>query len=70
MTFYQKYVKLCSEIGKSPSAVALENGFSKATVNHWKVGHANPSDLSLTKLATYFGVSVEYLKKDSEVEFE
>lgn len=66
MTFYQRYVMLCSNIGKSPSAVALENGFSKASVNHWKIGRANPTDLTLSKLANYFGVSVEYLKGEAE----
>ncbi len=66
MNFYQKYVELCAKVDKSPSAVALENGFSKATVTGWKSGRTKPTDSSLAKLAAYFNVSVEYLKNDSE----
>lgn len=66
MTFYERYIELCVKINKSPSAVALENGFSKASVNHWKTGRAKPSDVSLSKLAAYFNVSVEYLKGEAE----
>lgn len=66
MSFYQKYVELCAGINKSPSAVALENGFSKASVNHWKIGKASPSDITLAKFANYFGVSVDYLKGNTE----
>ena len=66
MTFYERYINLCAKKNKSPSAVALENGFSKATVNHWKNGRSKPTDATLVKLAVYFGVSVEYLKSDWE----
>jgi transcriptional regulator with XRE-family HTH domain len=60
VNFYEKYVEMCNNIGKSPSAVSLEIGLSKSTVNRWKKG-GNPTDATAAKIASYFGVSVTYL---------
>lgn len=60
MDFYEKYIALCNEIGKTPSAVALEMGLSKPSVHRWKNG-GSPTDATLAKIASYFGVSVAYL---------
>lgn len=60
MNFYEKYVEMCNNIGKSPSAVSIEIGLSKSTVNRWKKG-GNPTDATAAKIASYFGVSVTYL---------
>ena len=60
MNFYETYVEMCNQIGKSPSAVAIEIGLSKSTVNRWKNG-GSPTDATASKLASYFGVSVTYL---------
>lgn len=60
MNFYNKYVEMCNEIGKSPSAVSIEIGLSKSTVNRWKNGGC-PTDATASKIASYFGVSVTYL---------
>ena len=54
--FYDNYIWLCNKIGKSPSAVAEENGFKKSTVTGWKRG-STPTDSTLQKLADYFGIS-------------
>lgn len=61
MAFYENYVKLCTSVGKSPSAVAVELKFGKPSVTRWKSG-AEPRDATLQKIADYFGVTVEYLK--------
>ena len=66
MNFYQKYVNLCAKVNKSPSAVALENNFSKATVTGWKNGRNKPTDSSLAKLAAYFNVSVDELRGETD----
>lgn len=58
--FYDNYIKLCNNIGKSPSAVAIEIGISKPTVNRWKNG-SHATDATLQKIANYFNVSVEEL---------
>ena len=60
MNFYNRYVDMCNQIGKSPSAVSIEIGLSKSTVNRWKNG-GSPTDATATKIASYFGVSVTYL---------
>ncbi len=60
VNFYNKYVEMCNEIGKSPSAVSIEIGLSKSTVNRWKKG-GSPTDATASKIASYFGVSVTYL---------
>ena len=73
MNFYKKYVEMCNQIGKSPSAVSIEIGLSKSTVNRWKKG-GNPTDATASKIASYFGVSVTYLlgkdEKNPTTEFD
>lgn len=59
--FYNNYVKQCNNVGKSPSAVALDIGLSKTTVSGWKSGRTNPTDATAQKIAAYFGISVEEL---------
>lgn len=58
--FYDNYIRLCNAINKAPSAVALEIGIAKPTVNRWKNG-STPTDATLAKIAEYFGVSKEDL---------
>ena len=58
--FYDNYIRLCNSINKSPSAVAIEMGIAKPTVNRWKNG-SNPTDATLEKICEYFGVSKEEL---------
>lgn len=60
-TFYNIYVKLCAEKGKSLSAVAEGIGLSRTSPNGWKKGKL-PNDTTLAKLSDYFGVTVEYLR--------
>ena len=60
--FYDKFVKLCSAVGKTPSAVAVEIGIGKSNVTYWKAGRNNPSDVTIAKIADYFGISIEELK--------
>ena len=63
--FYDKYVKLCNSVGKTPSAVALEIGIEKSTVTRWKSGKSQ-TDKNIQKVADFFGVSVEWLKSDDD----
>lgn len=55
--FYSNYVKLCSKLNKSPSAVGEELGFTRASVTGWGNG-ATPRKSSLIKIADYFGITV------------
>ena len=61
MNFYDNYISLCNRAGKSPSAVALEIGLTKPTVNRWKNG-SFPTDATLRKVADYFRVPLDSLK--------
>ncbi len=66
LSFYNKYIRLCTEKGISPSAAAIEIGIRKSNVTYWKSNRSNPSDVTLQKIADYFGVTVEYLKGNTE----
>lgn len=65
MTFYEKYVQLCNQVDKSPSAVAIELKLGKPSVSRWKTG-SKPRDSSILKVANYFGVSPEWLKGETD----
>lgn len=67
MTFYQKYVSLCTDCKISPSAAAQKMGISKTTVHRWKNG-GGVTDANLQIIANYFGVSVDDLREDTESE--
>lgn len=66
MNFYHTFLRLCHSVNKSPSAVAQGIGTSRAAVSRWKNG-CIPSDVTMLKLADYFGVSMEYLKGEKEL---
>lgn len=60
MPFYENYVRLCNQINKSPSAVAIELKIAKPSVTRWKAG-AKPRYATALRVANYFGVTVEEL---------
>lgn len=55
--FWANYLLLCSEIDKSPTAVAKDLGITSGTVTGWKQGKI-PSQKYLQRIAEYFGISV------------
>ena len=67
MDFYNTYVKLCRELGVSPSQCAVDAGLSKASVSRWKKG-GGCTDLNIEILSAYFTqklgrpISASYLK--------
>lgn len=67
MSFYNNYISLCAKIGKSPSAVAVEIGLTKPTVNRWKNGSI-PTDATIRRVANYFGIPVWKLKESGTIE--
>lgn len=58
--FFAKLKKLCDEKGISTYKACTEIGLNRAAVAKWKNGSI-PSGSTATKLANYFGVSVDYL---------
>ena len=63
--FYDKYQKLCHQIGKSPFAVARDLGISSRTQGNWKSG-SEPRYGTLKRIADYFNVDVSYFYEDDE----
>ena len=63
--FKRNFEKLCSHKGVSPSYVCKEIGLSNATYSCW-TDESIPRNTTLLKLAEYFGVSVEYLKGETD----
>lgn len=64
--FYDKYVALCAKKGITPSAAAKEIGINKAAVSNWKYRKNGPSDVTMQKIADYFGVPVSELTDEKE----
>ena len=58
--FWDIFIDLCIKNDKKPNPVAKELGFGSSAVTYWKKGTL-PNDVSLKKIADYFGVSVDYL---------
>ena len=58
--FWKKLLELCAKNSTTPSAVCKTLGLSNATATHWKQG-AQPNPATLTKVANFFNVSVDYL---------
>lgn len=69
MTFYQKYVAICTNNKITPSAAAQKMGISKTTVHRWKNG-GGVTDANLQIIADYFGVTVADLMGDDSAQKE
>lgn len=64
--FWKRFTELCTSQNKFPNNVASELGFSNAAPTHWKQGSI-PRAAALKKIADYFGVTVEYLKGETDI---
>lgn len=58
--FYDNFLYLCNQFGKSPNKVASELGLSSSIVTYWSRGK-QPRDATLYKIAEYFHVPASYL---------
>ena len=58
--FWNNFVSLCNNSGKSPNAVAKELSLSSGSVTSWKNGRV-PHHSTLLKIAAFFNVTVDYL---------
>lgn len=64
---YQKYVDLRNKKGVTDYQVAVHTKIPSSTFTDWKNGRSKPKVTKLKKIADYFGVSIEELLSDSEV---
>lgn len=63
--FYDKFLELCIKNNLSPSAAAIDAGFSNAAAAGWKKG-ASPRPSAIKRIAVYFGVPVSYFSEDGQ----
>lgn len=66
MSFYERFKLLCDEADKTPTGVGREVGADGSTVNYWKNNHT-PKHETLSKIAAYFNVSVDYLLEKTDI---
>ena len=64
-SFYNNFIYQCAKQNVSPSKAAEAVGLSRAAPSGWKNG-AIPRDTQISKLADYFGCSVDELIGTSE----
>ncbi len=64
--FWKRFSEECALMGKKPNPVAKELGISSGTVTGWKNGALPKSEL-LSKIASYFNVSVDYLLGKTDI---
>lgn len=62
--FYDKFLELCIDKNMSPSAAAIDAGFSNAAAAGWKKG-AVPRRSAIKRLADYFGVGEDYFSEEA-----
>lgn len=61
MSFYEMFVFLCEQKGVKPGRAATECNINRSNVTSWKKNGYTPRGEVLQKLASYFGVSADYL---------
>lgn len=58
--FYERFCLACKEEGLKPTKVVQELGLSSGNMTNWKNGRVPKTEVAL-KIASYLGVSVDYL---------
>ena len=66
VTMAQRIEALRNEKGLSRPALAAELGFPKNAIEKYETGRATPTKDQQEKMASYFGVSLFYLKGESD----
>ena len=67
---YEIYCKLRDELGLKDADVSKATGITKSTFSDWKNGRSKPKDEKLLKIATFFGVTLDYLRTGTMSEDE
>ena len=66
MTIYEKIQYLCDENSIKPATLCKEANISKSTLSELKTGRTKtPSTQTLSKIANYFSVSLDYFDNDN-----
>lgn len=67
--FKQRFIDLCIERNEAPSMVLMKVGLSSAAFSNW-TDETVPRKTTLTKIANYFGVTIEELMRDDSAPTE
>ena len=63
--YYENFKNLCDQAGVTPGEVSRHTGVASSTLTMWKQGAYTPKTEKLQKIADYFGVSLDYLRTDT-----
>lgn len=63
---YERFVQLLNEQGITAYQVYKDTGVSQSVLSAWKKGASTPRPMTLKIIANYFGVSIAWLKGDSD----
>ena len=63
---YERFVQLLDERGITAYQVYKDTGVSQSVLSAWKKGVSTPRPITLRVIADYFGVSVAYLKGETD----
>lgn len=63
---YEIFEKLLQKKGETANAMCREIGIAYTTIYSWKNGKYRPRDEKLSAIAKHFGVSLEYLKGETD----
>ena len=66
MSFWDKYMELCTNSDSSANAEAKKIGIASSTVSNWKSKGAVPQPHTLKKIADHFGVPVSFFAEEKE----
>lgn len=70
MSFWDKYLELCTKNNSNANAEAKKIGIASATVSNWKNNSGSPQPHTLRKIADHFGVPVEYFSEETPAEIQ
>lgn len=65
MSFWDKYLELCTNIDSNANAEAKKIGIASSTVSNWKTKGGSPQPHTLKKIAEHFGVDEDYFYEEA-----
>lgn len=65
---YEKYAELRDSKGLTDYAVSKRSGVARSVLSDWRNGKHSPNIENLSKIAAFFGVSIEYLTTGQNIE--
>ncbi len=63
---YERFVQLLNEKGITAYQVYKDTGVSQSVLSAWKKGASTPRPMTLKIIADYFGVSIAWLKGETD----